>query len=261
MKVNRGRRILLIGAYERDNLGDILFGIITRDRLRKRGHTVVLSSMVFSDMREIFGEFIHSYDALLRAYPWDVVWVVGGEVGSVRVAEATRLTLQLSTSRLYANDIQSNDAEILRNQLCAPPGNLLAYVPDLASYRHNQDAVLIVNSVGGFRNNGRAHYLEAHEGFSSISHRDGVSYEAFRELTFSNMRLAPDLVHSMPDDYSFGSSEEKYLLFQVSEAIAGNCDLAAVGHTLAQMAKEHCCSLYLFQAGKAPGHDNVDVYR
>ena len=129
MKLTRGRRILLVGAYERDNFGDILFGLLTRDRLRARGHTVILSSMVFSDTRRIFGEFVHAYDTLLQAYSWDAVWVVGGEVGSATVEEATRLTLQLPTSRLYATDVRSTDSVSLRAQLGAPSGELLAYIP------------------------------------------------------------------------------------------------------------------------------------
>jgi hypothetical protein len=261
MEVTRGRRILLVGAYERDNFGDILFGLLTRDRLRARGHTVVLSSMVFSDMRGIFGEFVHAYDTLLQAYSWDAVWVVGGEVGSARVDEAARLTLQLPTSRLYAADVRSTDSVSLRAQLGAPSGDLLAYIPDLDSYPRNQKTVLIANSVGGFRNNGRANYLASHASFASISCRDEVSYEAVRELQFSNRRLAPDLVHSMPDDFSFKTTREKYLLFQVSEAIALNHDLSVVGRTLAQLAQEHDCSLLLFPAGEAPGHDSRVVYQ
>ena len=88
-----------------------------------------------------------------------------------------------------------------------------------------------------------------------------MSYEAVRELQFSKRRLAPDLVHSMPDDFSFKPTREKYLLFQVSEAIALTHDLSMVGRTLAQLAQEHECSLLLFPAGEAPGHDSRVVYR
>ena len=97
-----------------------------------------------------------------------------------------RLTLQLPTSRLYATDVRSTDSVSLRAQLGAPSGELLAYIPDLGSYARNQKTMLIANSVGGFRNNGRANYLTSHASFVSISCRDQMSYEAVRELQSRN---------------------------------------------------------------------------
>lgn len=261
MGLEQGRRLLLVGAYERDNFGDILFAILTRGRLRARGHFPVLSSPVHSDMRHIFGDFVHAYDGLLQSFTWDALWVAGGEIGGAGVLEAAGMALEPSTSRIYKGATVPGAIDRLREQLGAPDNEQLAYLPDLSCYYPNESAGLVVNSVGGFRDNGRASYLKARGGPSVISCRDQLSYEATGALVPSSNRLAPDIVHSMPDDYSFEPAEERYLLFQVSEAIAKDCDFEALGDALAQMAVEHDWELYLFPAGEAPGHDSREVYR
>lgn len=256
------RRVLLVGAYERDNFGDILFALLTRARLTTRGHQVALSSVIGADMRANAGYFVHPYEALLGAYDWDAVWVVGGEVGNATVGTALRQSLEPETSRAYATQRETaGNAENLAHLLGAPAFGSLAYVPNLGKCARNADSSLILNSVGGFRANSLSKSLGENDRHQDFVFRDRSSFDVFSDLAQKNIGLAPDLVHSLPDYYTFNPVEERYILFQVSETIAHDHDLDAVGRSLAQIAREQNCALYLFPAGEAPGHDSLEDYR
>jgi len=67
--------VLAVGAFERDNLGDILFYFLIRKLFEK--HHVRPAGAIYGDMRSYFGEVVLPYNHLLTIHTWDVVVVVG----------------------------------------------------------------------------------------------------------------------------------------------------------------------------------------
>ena len=84
------KRVLLVGAYERDNLGDLLFLLVTERYLQ--GADVVAAAPFSADMRAQLGRRIPAYGPLLRAESFDAIWTVGGQVGRVDLARAYRMS-------------------------------------------------------------------------------------------------------------------------------------------------------------------------
>ena len=80
-------RVLLVGAYERDNLGDLLFLLVTERYLE--GAEVVAGAPFSADMRELLDRKVPAYGPLLQAEAFDAIWTVGGQVGLSTCAART----------------------------------------------------------------------------------------------------------------------------------------------------------------------------
>ena len=139
----RTPRILLVGAFERDNLGDLLFLRLTEDLLP--GPTA--ASLIAADMRELTGRYVVPYETELARRSFDLVWVVGGEVG----ATTTELALGFSMPEAEREAWSAADPagrDRLRRLLGAPDLDSSAYVPDLGAYPLASGTPLVLNSVG-----------------------------------------------------------------------------------------------------------------
>ena len=136
----RTPRILLVGAYERDNLGDLLFLLVTERYVAEA--EVVAAAPFAADMRPLLDRRVHAYGPLLRDEPWDVVWTVGGQVGSIDLRRAYRLSASPEALDRFDRANPLTRARILRRavggvRVEAP------YIPDLTP-----GALTIVNSAG-----------------------------------------------------------------------------------------------------------------
>src|SRR5215218_1336037 len=83
--MSSSRRVLLVGAYERDNFGDLLFLLVTERYL-------VAAAPFSADMRALLGRHIPAYGPLLRDEAFDAIWTVGGQVGRVDLLRAYRMS-------------------------------------------------------------------------------------------------------------------------------------------------------------------------
>jgi len=84
-------RILCVGAYERDNFGDLLFQLVTAEYLKDAD--VVFAAPFAADMSALTGERIPAFGPLLASERFDAVWTVGGEVGATTVGFAHKAAL------------------------------------------------------------------------------------------------------------------------------------------------------------------------
>jgi hypothetical protein len=80
----RSIRVLLAGAYERDNFGDLLFLLVTERYLD--GAEVVAAAPFSADMRALVDRHVPAYGPLLRDEAFDAIWTVGGQVGRIVAA-------------------------------------------------------------------------------------------------------------------------------------------------------------------------------
>ena len=79
-----------MGAYERDNFGDLLFLLVTERYLG--GADVVAAAPFAADMRQLLGRRIPAFGPLLRDEAFDAVWTVGGQVGRVDLERAYKMS-------------------------------------------------------------------------------------------------------------------------------------------------------------------------
>ena len=248
-------RILLVGAYERDNLGDLLFLLVTERYVAEA--EVVAAAPFAADMRALLDRRVHAYGPLLRDEPWDVVWTVGGQIGSIDLRRAYRLSAAPEALARFDRANPLTRARILRRavggvRVEAP------YIPDLTP-----GALTIVNSAGlsGIRwlPAGRRDRLTALlRTRSSISVRDGASS---RVLTNAGIEhdLAPDAVHAVNRLWP-GERDPRsdVAVVQVSRGILAQLRLERLADALAASPTLAKLRIRFLLAGTANGHDAAE---
>lgn len=265
------KNILTIGAYERDNFGDLLFFIILKKALQGAGWNIVPGSVVYSDMRNTLGEIVFPYDILLHRYKWDAVWVVGGEMGSLDIENAMLMSLEKEHAKIY-QELEVEAREYIMHFLAGNNTNHLAYLPIIDDYDLNKNTKLIINSVGGFElldNRNTVLFdstMKTLKSATYISVRNRQSHVFLNSHGIHNV-LAPDIVHIIPlcfqdKDYDFfQQQEEDYALFQISTSYFNEYPIDYISKKIFDTIKEYDYKIYLFAAGIANYHDDIEQYK
>src|SRR5262245_14942104 len=136
-------RVLLVGAYERDNFGDLLFLLVTERYLD--GAELVAAAPFSADMRALLDRQIPAYGPLLRDQSFDAIWTVGGQVGRVDARRAYKMSASADAWAEFEAAPPHEQTELLRH---AAGGVALAspYIPLASAYPRNAGAVTVLNS-------------------------------------------------------------------------------------------------------------------
>ena len=137
--------VLLVGAYERDNFGDLLYLLVTEHYLKDTG--VVAAAPFASDMTALLDRSIPAYAPLLAERRFDVVWTVGGQVGALDVERAFRLSAAPEELHRFERASRRRRARILATAT-GDATMVSPYIPSVAHHRLNADAVTVLNSAG-----------------------------------------------------------------------------------------------------------------
>lgn len=258
----RRPRILCVGAYERDNFGDLLFQIITAQYLQDAD--VVFAAPFEVDMTDLIGLHVPAYGPLLENEDWDAVWTVGGEVGGTTIDYAYRTAHGDEAFRAFSEMSPDEKRALLATENGTVPMEA-PYLPRISSYERNMLSATVLNSVGiagvqsmnSIRKSGMIGQL--HEA-TSITVRDKYA-SAFLEQEGIAHSLEPDLVHAISvtrprEDEDRGD----YVLLQVSIAHLQKYGVAEFARAVidSDVLREH--PVRLFTAGTAPGHDSFELY-
>ena len=111
----RPPRVLAVGPYERDNVGDLLFLLVTEHYLR--GADVTAAAPFGADMTALLDRRVPAYAPLLHDEDFDVVWTVGGQVGGIDARRAFRISASPRAFRAFERGSAERD-----------PGSRLAVV-------------------------------------------------------------------------------------------------------------------------------------
>ena len=195
---NRAPRVLLVGAYERDNFGDLLFLLVTERYLD--GAEIVAAAPFAADMRDLLGRHVPAYGPLLHAEPFDAIWTVGGQVGTVDVRRAYRMSASPAAWRRFAAGTEAERLDRLRQEVGETP-LVSPYIPLPFAFPRNAGAVTVLNSVGiagarGIEPLRREAVFAALRGATAIAVRDLGSSRLLSDLGIDH-RLAPDAVHAL----------------------------------------------------------------
>lgn len=258
------KKILTIGAYERDNFGDLLFFIILRTYLKN--YELIPGAVVAADMTKLMGEVVLPYPALIGVNNWDAVWVVGGEIGGASIEAAIVMSISKQQERIFrqTDDLTRRVTETLitfdSNRMT------VGYLPSASILSKN--CKLIINSVG-LQSIKQVSPETQIESFATLSRadflsvRDPVSQMVMKEGQIQS-RIAPDVVHIISSIYKKPNKPEglpsKYMLVQISEDMFAVYDKREIAKQLDSVAKKYSMSIVFFAAGTANYHDSFAIY-
>lgn len=265
------RKILTIGAYERDNFGDLLFFLILEEIFKD--DYIVPSSIIFSDMTELMGHIVYPYHNLLKENKWDLIIVVGGEIGGVDIHSALNMSLNNHEYEI----LEKTEQKIINfcyKYLTGFNKNRIAYLPNLKLYSKNTNSILIINSVGISNLSvmkDSENYTESFDILKQakfLSVRDSLSSEYLNLLNIQNI-LCPDSVHSIKKLLDYKIEEKillddincEYILFQCNQYYILENSLDFVVKSIEELILIYNKKIYLFAAGIARHHDSIELYK
>jgi hypothetical protein len=271
--------LILFGAFDRHNFGDLLLAEISAALFRHR--PLVFAGLAQRDLSEFGGRKVRSIVEVAQEWgeqPADVVQT-GGEVLTCSLYEAA---VMLLSHEAAGKAIACHDRD---------PATRQAWSEDLLGLRH-QVAYLVPRSL--FRHPRRFQYFGIggtglatlsgsmmQEVLGNLRHADQiwvrdrvtqVRLEQARIRTF----LAPDPAaatarvcgsriagHRVSGEPAAMAARfpRGYLAAQFSAEFGDDATLREIGCQLRQLQRETGLGIVLFRAGAAPWHDDLDVYR
>ncbi|MFV0634393.1 polysaccharide pyruvyl transferase family protein [Demequina sp.] len=258
-----GHRVLAVGAYERDNFGDLLFLEVTEALCA--GASVTASSVIAADMTREFGRAITTYAHELRAHTFDVVWSVGGELGRVNTSAALKYSLPPAAFASLTS-LDETARRPLVEQLTGMPHQDLVYVPDLTQFSLNSGARQVIHSAGlsgisTLRPEQQERIVARLSRAASITVRDNESGAVLAERGIT-ADVSPDVVHALPLLFPH-VLEDRHdsICFHAAATCMQRAGTERVGEALAALAAAADTDVLLFVAGTAFGHDSVERYQ
>lgn len=246
------RNILAVGAYERDNFGDYLFLEVLKRALPQ--DNIIPSSVMYADMRSEYGAVVLPYDFILAREKVDGVWVVGGEVGAVGVVGALGMSMPtVGGAQVYSDDLSHEDAARIEHLVGANRDNHQAYIPLLDLYEKNQNATLVLNSVGlSFARKNDWSKLPLTRA-ARITVRESSSLRWCKDLSIP-ASTGPDVVQALADLYT-PKKNASGLVFHANKKFIEETGIRNVVQALAAVYRPTDGQITIIAAGIANGHD------
>jgi hypothetical protein len=250
---------LFLGAYERDNFGDLLLLLATERYLPSEAVERAAAAPFAADMTGSLGRHVPAYAPILAAEPMDVVWTVGGGVGSVYLDLAYRLSATSAGRKAFLETPEADRPGYLGE---AMGGTVVEwpYVPALSAFPLQEGAISILNSAGlaglaGLRPQSRAAALAALRELTALSVRDQRSLAVARRFGLEPS-LAPDIVHTLALSRPVDRFAPGPVVVQASAAALGGSGLADLAASLAESSVVRARGVSVLLAGVAYRHDS-----
>lgn len=254
--------IVACGAYERDNLGDLLF-LVVADHFARDIADVEYTAPIAVDMTELLERQITATGTTLHTKPTRGIWTVGGEVGATQREYVYRTAVDDDEWRRFSSlDAAEQDAlldDVMNARMESP------YVPRPSAFPRNRGAHLVLNSVGVSGIGGlppwrAAVAASALREADYISVRDPKSAALLDSLGIPH-HLAPDVVHTIASVLPVDAPHDDTVLLQLSEGHIRTYGIDAWAAAIVACTEFETHPLRLFVAGSAPAHDSIELYR
>lgn len=276
------KRVILFGAFDRHNVGDMLFAHVVARLLTQRMPAIelVFAGLAPRDLRGCGGHRVTALAEVAARWRDEPVTLIhaGGELLTCDAWQAAvMLTEPGETQRCIAR-VEARDNErrawvrsMLGIDACVP------YVVGREMFPHA--ASMVCNAVGGVRLESlapalRAEVLDKLRRADALTVRDAQTHSALR-LAGIGARLIPDpvsLIAALFDERIQahadrgevaalrGALPQGYLAVQFSADFGDDATLARIARQLDRLAEACGRGIALFRAGAAPWHDDLAVY-
>ncbi|MBK4738885.1 polysaccharide pyruvyl transferase family protein [Noviherbaspirillum pedocola] len=269
------RPTIIFGAFDRHNLGDMLFAHVLQALLAPR--PLAFAGLIDADLRGCGGHRVHALRRLALRLPGANLVHAGGEILSCDAPLAAAMLLP------------PRQAQDLLPQDDAPYADRLAWarqrlgMPDLAPYVAGRDAIpqgaaLLHNAVGGadldsaepaLREEVRRKLAQA----DVVTVRDARSAAALAGLGIAS-RLLPDPVCLLRELFGAPIAQrarqgevaaaragfaDGYLAVQCSADFGDDATLSAMAAGLEALARARGLGIVFFRAGAALWHDELET--
>lgn len=269
--------ILLIGAYERDNFGDLLFAKIF-DRVLNP-YPLVYGSLMGRDLTSIGGDCVVSVEDFLKdkkQNPPLAVIHCGGETITTARQDAVSMDLPSYIPEPTSEFYRYAQAEI--SEYLIPSKNLFAYLYNHADLGQKNNFPIAFTSLGGSSLNefaGNKKFLSAValrlQTAKFLSVRDRKTKEYLNRFLGIEAKLFPDVVSILSrthmDNVNQATktasvkrilSNGPYILFQANSKIMNNMEIEVLSRELGKIIKENNTALVFQPAGLSAGHDSFE---
>lgn len=270
--------IALIGAYERDNFGDILFLHVNRNLLSP--WPLLPLALVSADMTSEGGGYITSasswFDVAHEFLPHAVL-IAGGEVLTCDLHSAVAFTISDAQADSYTR-LRATDKDLIANEIgWRSTGLPYAGTSSLCDGGRLDEIFFAYNSIGGTQlaastESAYPAELAASLGRASyVSVRDNVTHAALREQVGVNAEIHPDVVNviSLCCDKQVNAGYQmihqdirnlngNYLVFQASRRYLSTNSLTEIANQLASCASRLNSNIVIQPAGLAFEHDTIE---
>lgn len=249
--------MIALGAYERDNFGDLLYREIMADVFTGRVDAEFAAPFAAEASPGVAG--VPAAAPLLGDAPVDAVWTVGGEVGATDMGYVHRT--RFGDEAGFAELSEPERDAIVRER----SGGVLydsPYIPRPSAHDGTRGARLILNSIGlaGIPHQAawrRIQLLATLREASFVSVRDSRSAEYLSRSGIPHT-LAPDLVHTLTLTRPAPAAGD-YALVHLSDFQIDAHGFDAWADALAGSPDLRRLPVRLFIAGTATGHDSVET--
>lgn len=257
--------IALVGAYERENFGDILFLLRTREYLA--GLDSIPTAPVGREATTYLSDPVEEYVPIFQDGDVRAIWVVGGEVGGTSVEDAVRMSID-GWNELMSTAKNRGERDRRLLERTGLGWSESPYLPRASAYRGTRSVPTIINSVGvsaieRLRWDRRETVLSVLRDAEHLSVRDKESARVLRELNIPH-RVAPDLVHTLALSAEYGDHRprtDRVVLIQLKERVLAEYGAEALAELIARSRTLAGWTVRFFSAGSAPGHDSMELYR
>lgn len=269
--------ILVIGAYERDNFGDLLYPKILQRVLPS--HRTVKAGLMGRDLTGIGGDPVVSVRHHLQTHVSHPLAVIhcGGETIACLRNHGVSMDLPPHILKEYRGLYPDCEEEVSQ-KLLPPSENPFAYLYGPSDLSPASGTPIAFTSIGGTSLHHFAHdaaFLSALrarlEPAKFLSVRDGETQRYLRDHLGVSARLSPDLVtilsrthgnevHDAAKYPEIASLIEgrPYILFQANDTTTETLGVDMLGSILARTLESSKTALVLQPAGLASGHGDLE---
>lgn len=270
--------VLLYGAFDRHNYGDLLFPLVMERMLSERfpEKKIVIAGLIDSDLTEFNALPTVSINKALKQSKSDVTIILaGGDVVSCDWLSAySYLLSDFSFSifqRIFARFIPNLTEKVIKKIIGLKSDNPF----DLTSKDLTSSMKLVYNSVGATAvsgvNGGPAMALsKALNDANYVTVRDEFSCEHIKRIGGKVNDIYPDSATVMSTIFSeeeinektgdkvkslINTLKDKYLVFQISSAHSAGLE-EEFANNLTSIANEHDLTIVFIAIGNAAGHSD-----
>ncbi|MEM5435668.1 polysaccharide pyruvyl transferase family protein [Paraburkholderia diazotrophica] len=264
--------VVLFGAFDRHNLGDMLFPHVVARMLGERD--VRFAGLAARDLRAHGG---HRVEALMQMHERAIDLIhVGGEILTCDAWEAAVMlqspdhAQRLIASHQHDPDCHAWAYRVLGTRARAPYVSSKEALPSAAR--------VLFHAVGGVGPSGRDDALR-NEVLAKLATADDVTVRDARAQAWLGQsgieaRLVPDCAVMVADLFGDtireraspaierirSAAPEGYLAVQFSADFGDDATLAQIAAQLDRVAQAHGLAVVFFRAGAAPWHDDLSCF-